>query len=287
MAFPFLTVIARMAVYEIYRRASLLSIVNRDFAGEVANQGDTVKVILPETPTVQDAGGVFAADAASPSVIDVKLDKWRETKPIKVDMATISKADRDVLGLYATPIAEALMGDVEAAILAEFAATANALNDPAAGTVVPSGIDGIGVELKAKFDALKAPIDGRFVVAGANFEAEYWKAFGTTSTGSVDQMIAGTMGTKLGQTYLSVAAAENGARLGYGVHKNAIALVSRPVKPSPLAPNTMAVADYNGLGITIEMWHDPGSSCDLIKGQFLYGTKAVTGKMFKVGKKAA
>jgi hypothetical protein len=46
------------------------------------------------------------------------------------------------------------------------------------GVTVPTGIDGVAVAPKAKFDAIKAPLVNRFVVAGPTLEAEYWKAFG-------------------------------------------------------------------------------------------------------------
>lgn len=286
MAFPFLTVIANQVLFEIFQQSSLLNTVARDFSDAIATKGETVTVLLPETPVVRDAGGAFDPAAASPSAADITLNKWRETQPIKVDLKTASLADLNVLQMYASPIAEAIRTDVEAAILAEIAKFTEVLGD-AAGTVVPTGIDGVAVAPKQKFDAIGAPLDGRFVVAGPSLEAEYWKAFGLQSqsgeTGVAEQ-IRGLMGTKLGMQFIANAEAEDGAVIGYGYHRNAIALATRPMQVSQLAPNTMVTVSYAGLGITVETWHDPASSSDYLRGQILYGVAPVSGKGFKIAK---
>jgi hypothetical protein len=286
MALPFLEVIAREALYEVFLGGSLINTVTRDFESTVSSQGESVTVVMPETPTMKDAGGVFASAAATPSTVTLKLDKYRETLPIKVDLKSMSLADRNVLAMYATPIAEAIRLDLEAAILAEVVAFTDLIGN-AAGTVVPTGIDGVAVAPKAKFDAIKAPFDNRFVVAGTSLEAEYWKAFGLASQAgdvAVAEQIKGFMGTKLGQTYISNADVESGARLGVAYHKNSVALATRPMRVSDLAPNTMTTVSYNGIGLTVEAWHSPENSCDYIRGQVLYGLKALTGKGFKINK---
>ena len=286
MALPFIEVIAKEALFEVFNGGSLLNTVTRDFETAVANQGESVVVIMPEAPTMQNAGGGFAADAANPSTATLTLDKYRETKPIKVDLKSMSLADRDVLAMYAKPIAEAIRLDLEAAILAEVLTFATFIGD-AAGTKVPTGIDGVAVAPKAKFDAIKAPFGGRYVLAGASLEAEYWKAFGLASQAgdvAVAEQIAGFMGTKLGQGFISCAGAEAAVRVGVAYHKNSVALATRPMRVSELAPNTMATVSYNGIGLTVEAWHDPESSSDLIRGQVLYGLKALTGKGFLINK---
>lgn len=296
MAFPFLTVLANEVLYEIFSQGSLINTVARDFSNAVANRGETVTVILPETPTMQDAGGVFAADDASPTTVDLTLNEWRETKPIAVDMKTLSLADRPVLNIYAKPIAQAITDDLEAAILAELVKFTTYYtgsvdgNGALNGTVVPTGIDGVAVVNKAKFDAIKAPNGDRFVIAGPSLEAEYWKAFGLASQAgdvAVAEQIAGMMGRKLGMSFIAKAGAESGARLGVGYHRNALALASRPMAVSPLANGTMVTVQYQGLGVTMEMWHDPATSKDYVRGQVLYGLKALTSKGFLIGKNAA
>src|SRR5581483_5401619 len=120
-------------------------------------------------------------------------------------------------------------------------------------------------------------------------EAEYWKAFGLASQAgdvAVAEQIQGVMGRKLGMTFISNASVESGARLGVGYHKNAVALATRPMQVSQLAPQTMTTVSYNGIGISVEAWHDPSTSADYIRGQVLYGLKALTSKGFKFNKNA-
>ena len=287
MAYPFLTVIARQALIEIFAQGSLIYTVNRDFEGEVSAKGESVTVIMPETPPTQDAGGAFNPVAVNPTTVTLKLDKWKETQPLSVDMKTLSLANDNVLAKYSTQIAESIRSEVEAAILAALGGFTEITGD-AAGTKVPTGVAGVGVTPKLKFDALKAPLTGRFVVAGPSLETEYWKAFVANSQAGdigVQEQIRGVMGNRLTATYISNAAAEDGVRLGFGYHKNAVALASRPMQVSPMAQG-MVTENYMGLGLTIEAWHDPSTSKDYLRGQVLYGIKALTSKGFQINKEA-
>ena len=288
MAYPFLEVIAREALYEVFSQGSLINTVARDFEGDVASQGESVTIILPETPAMQDAGAAFASNAAAPTTVTLTLDKCRETKALRVDMKTLSLADRNVLAQYAHPIAEAIRTDLESAILVELAKFTEITGD-AAGTKVPTGIDGVAVAQKVKFDELLAPLGNRYVVAGPSLESEYWQVFGIQSNSGdpgVAEQIKGLMGERLGMSFIANASAESGVRLGFGYHRNAIALATRPMKVSDLAPQTMTTVSANGLGLTLEAWHDPNTSADYIRGQVLYGLKALTSKGFKVNKTA-
>lgn len=296
MAFPFLTVLANEVLFEVFNQGSLINTVSRDFTTAIANVGESVSIILPETPAMEDAGGVFSANDVSPAVVTVKLDKWRQTAPHAVDMKSLSLADRPVLAMYAKPIAEAIRGDMEAAILAELVKFTDnytgsvdaqkALN----GTVVPAGIGTVASANKSKFDAIKAPNGDRFIIAGPTLEQAYWETFALASQAgdvAVAEQISGFMGRKLGMTFISNAGAEDGARLGVGYHRNALALATRPMAVSQLASNTMVTVQYGGIGITLETWHDPASSKDFIRGQVLYGLKALTSRGFVIGKLAA
>ncbi len=288
MALPFLEVIAREALYEIFQQGSLINTVTRDFEGAAATQGESVTIIMPETPSVQNAGGAFAADAVNPSTVTLMLDRWRETKPMAVDLKTIALADRPVLAMYAKPIAEAIRLDLEASILAELVKFTGSIGDPA-GTKAPSGIAQVAVEPKAKFDVLLAPADSRFVIAGPTLEKAYFETFGLQSQAgdtAVAEAIRGTMGQKMGMTFISDNGVESGARIGVGYHRNAIALATRPMKTSDLAPNTMTTVQYGGLGITMEAWHSPETSKDYVRAQILYGLKALTSKGFLYNKQA-
>ena len=71
--------------------------------------------------------------------------------------------------------------------------------------------------------------------------------------------------------------------IGYGYQRNAIALVSRPMKVSELAANQVSVS-HNGIGVTLEMFRNAGMSTDYIRGQVLYGLKKVTDKGFRIFK---
>src|SRR4051794_28983571 len=117
MALPFLDLLAKEVLFEIFQTGSLIHTVARDWGNDVQTQGKSVTVIMPETPAVQDAGGAFSATAVNPSTATITLDKWRETAPLKIDMASVAKADRNVLATYAKPLANALVADIEASIL--------------------------------------------------------------------------------------------------------------------------------------------------------------------------
>ena len=293
MALPILDFIAKNALYEIFQQGSLIKTVTRDYSDVVAKQGESVSVILPETPTVQDAGATGpnpAWNSATPTEVNITLDKWRETKPIQVDGKTLATADRDVLAMYATPIASALVADIDSAILtvadtftAYVGTKSTGATGPFDGTTAPDAI-AEWAAYKTKFDSLSAPYADRWVVAGPTLEAAYLAQFGIYNTAGEDsELVSGFMGKKLGMNFVGHASAESGTKLGYAYHKNAIALVSRPMAQSVLT-TTVGSASFNGVGLTVELWRDPSTSSEFIRGQILYGVKAVTSKGFEIHK---
>lgn len=86
----------------------------------VADRGETIHIPIPGSAEVQDVDtNNFTSVDANASGMDVKLDKWRETRPIKITDRLLSLSHEDVIQLFVDRMAEALLADVEAALIAE------------------------------------------------------------------------------------------------------------------------------------------------------------------------
>jgi hypothetical protein len=278
MAVPFLTLIAKEAIFQLFNKIVLAQSVNRDYENYVATKGQTVTVILPETPTVQNAGGTFTSNAADPSTVNVTLSQWRETVPIKIDSRTQSMSEIDLALMYAQPVANALALDVETYLAGLMA---SGFTGTAIGTsgVAPTGVGPLGANIKAAFDAaLTIPDDNRVVALGPTAEAAFHSTFGLYTTSgplNTPDLVTGqltNLGTRFGMNYLGSPLVQGTHQAGFAFHKTAISLACRPMQESKVAvTGTMVSVDYRGIGITLEHWHDPFSSADYLRAQMLYG----------------
>jgi hypothetical protein len=283
MAVPFLTLIAKEAIYQLVQKLIGANLVNRNYENLVATKGQSVTILTPETVTTQNAGGAFASADANPGTTTLSLDNWVETVPIKVSSKVSSMSEIDLSQLYSDPIANALVTTVEKdlfAIFDTFTATVGA-----AGTA-PTGIGPLGTDLKAKFDGMiVVPDSDRNVILDPAAEGEYHKTFGLYNAAGdkgTSEQTTGLMGQKFGMNFYG-SPNVNAAIAGYAFHRNAVVMASRPVQPSTVAlQGTQVAVDYKGVGLTVEHWHSFENSADYLRAQVLFGFKKLNENAFKI-----
>lgn len=283
MAVPYLTFIAREAIYQLTQRIIGVNLVNRNYENLVATKGSTVDILTPESVTVQPAGGAFASADVNPGVTQLTLSNWEETVPLKISSKVQSMSELDLSQIYSEPISNGLATKVEKDLFLIF--------DTFTGTVgtvetAPTGIGPLGTDLKGKFDSmLVVPDADRNIILGTAAEGAYHQTFGlynTAGDSGASEQATGLMGQKFGMNYYG-SPNVNAAIAGYGFHKNAVAMASRPVQPSQVAlQGTQVAVDYKGIGLTVEMWHDFKDSCDYLRAQILYGFVKVNENGFKI-----
>jgi hypothetical protein len=276
MSVPFLTLIAREALVQLFENAVLASSVNRSYENYVASHGQTVTVILPEVPATQNAGGTFTSNAANPSTVNVTLSNWIETVPIKIDARTSSMSEIDLSLMYAAPVASAISLNIENYLAGLMATFTNTIG--VSGTA-PVGVGPLGANIKAAFDTqLTIPSTDRVVALGPVAESAFHSTFGLYTTSgplNTPDLSLGSLpalGTRFGMNYIGSPLAQGTHIAGYAYHKTAISLASRPMQVSKVAvTGTQVEVSYKGISLTMELWHDPFTSSDYLRGQCLYG----------------
>ncbi len=256
---------------QLYNKSVVLNLVHRDFSQLVASKGETVHATLPAKATVQDVDTTTPSSVdASATSIPVTLDKWRETKPIKFTDKMNSMSEVDLVQLYAMPMAEAIIEDVEKALIS----TAETFT-----TSVVNTLDTVGkfAEVKKQFDTALIPAENRSVVLSPAGEQSYHTLFGVYNVGGdagVADQITGQLGARFGIGFYGQPLVAN--ELGIAFDRNAIALVTRPLGISPGAPaGSQAVQSYKGLGIRVVIAYDGRLKSTFITADVLYGAKVL------------
>jgi hypothetical protein len=277
----FADLIANEAAALLYEKSNLIQLVSRNWSDMVAQKGESVSVISANAATVEDGDATFDPDAAAPTNVVVVLDTWKRTIPIKLGDKIDSLSSVDLTQIYAEPIAEALLGTVEGAIMTTaMTLTANV------GETAPATFAPLTSDLKQAFDEAFIPDTGRYVVLGPTAENAFHQVFGlynnSGSTGETQQL-TGVMANKLGMSYFGSTRVPEEAS-GVAFHKSAIALVSRPLKvPANAQPGTVVVANYKGLGLRVRSWYSHEDVCTYLSADVLFGTKKMNERGFTIG----
>lgn len=191
-----------LTLAQLFKRSTMLQLVNRDYDSTIAERGDTINLKRPGLASMQDAGGVFNSVEMPAEKVSVVLDKWRETVPWSIDDKTISLAQNspeELIRIAIIPQAEAIVAELEAAITARYVDFYTAIGAP--GTT-PADVAALVSSPRKRFDDSNIPSAGRRVVlntaASAKYIEQFWKA---NETGSTDTQIEGALGRKGGADY--------------------------------------------------------------------------------------
>jgi hypothetical protein len=272
--------IANEVLARLYAKSVLINLVARDWSPVLATKGESVTILTPEASTIEAGGSAFASEDADPDSAVLTLDQWIQTKPKKISDKVDSMSQIQLADIYAEPIAQAIVGDVETALF-----TAAFTLTPTVGTdnTDPTGFAPLSSNLKEKFETLLVPDGDRNVVMGPTMENEFHQVFGVFNmSGNVGetQQTTGALMNKLGMNFFGsprchvAHTSEVVGIAGVAFHKSAIALATRPLKvPAQAVPGTVAIANFQGIGIRVTSWYSPENSASYLKADLLYGVK--------------
>lgn len=267
----------------MWDEAKVLNVVNRDFSDALVEQGDTVNVSIPTACTMQDVSTTaFTSDDIAMTNVPVVMDKWRQTKPIKITDKILQMSAPQLINNYITPMAQEIVVDIEKSLIA---ALATATNTVGTSGTDPVTIATLGPNLKQKFDTLKIPNANRNVLLDSTAEAKYHELFDlNTVAGADSNLVTGAMGMKYGMTYFGSNLVSAALTAGYGFHRDAVTLVTRALAPSPFAPQgQQAIANFNGVGVRVSIIYDPKLYSTFITSDIIYGVKVLDqNRMFKI-----
>ena len=165
--------IAREVIARLYEKSVLVNLVAKDWANVLASVGESVTILTPEAAVVEDGSAAFDSADATPTGVKVTLDQWKRTKPVKIGDKIASMSAIDLANIYAEPIAEALVGQVESDLMT---AALTFTNTCGVEATPPTGFAPLSSNIKQALDAMFIPDGGRNVVLGPAAENAFHQA---------------------------------------------------------------------------------------------------------------
>lgn len=281
-------------------------LVHRDFEAAIAQYGDKVHTRRPTklgalnlaAQTGTDAGSRVTVRNLNAKDLSITLDTHKYVAYLISDRdAATSMQDlrQEFLAPAIIPLATAVDDD----IVAEFCAAGSQDVDGNAVTAVADGTVGDGAafnedDIVAAMYALnnsQCPLDGRRLVLSSKHHADALKCdiFQQVSmSGAQSALRDATVGKAFGfETYMSqnvqVAADTDGTQQSLAFHRNAIALVVRPLAPIPTDLGARGyVASSGGLSIRVVEQYDQTYSGIIVKFEILYSVQLLDANLAKI-----
>ena len=281
MANTFLTpdIIAREALMVLRNNAVMANLVHRDYSNEfVGGVGDTITIRKPAKFTAQEYNGsTITVQDATESGVEVKMDKHLDvsfavtTKQMTLDIQDFSQQ-------LLVPAMQAFADKIDSYLLG---LKADVTNKVTATEVIQNDI----VDARAFLTKNAAPLTERRFVYGSETEAELLKTDLFISAEKVgDEGTAlreASLGRKFGMDFYVDQNADSLDIDGMAFHKNAFALVTRPLALPQGAANAEVVS-YDGFGLRVVYGYDMDKKTDTISIDMLCGVKTLDAKLAAV-----
>lgn len=260
-------IIAREALMVLRNNAVMANLVHRDYSSEfVAGVGDTITVRKPAAFTAKEFGGEIEVQDATENSVTVKMDKHLDvsfavtSKQMTLDIEDFSKQ-------LLVPAMQAFLNKIDGYLLGlakgvtnSVTATEDARNDV--------------VDARAFLTKGAAPLTDRNLVVGSDMEADLLKTDLFVSAEKVGDngtaLREASLGRKLGLDCYVDQNADTAGIEGVAFHKNAFALVTRPLA-SPVGAGKAAIVDYDGFGLRVVYDYDINNKTDVVSIDMLCG----------------
>lgn len=271
-------VIAREALMVLCNNAVMANLVHRDYSSEfVAGVGDTVTIRKPATFEAKEFAGSITVQDATESGVAVKMDKHLDVS-FAVTSAQMTMDIADFSAQLLVPAMQAFQDKIDSYLLA--------LKSDISNTVTSTGVMQNDIVDARKFlTANAAPLTERRFVYNSDMEATLLKTDLFVSAEKVgDEGTAlreASLGRKFGMDFYVDQNADAAGLEGMAFHKNAFALVTRPLA-LPNGAAKAAYVDYDGFGLRVVYDYDINTKTDTISIDMLCGVKTLDPKLAAV-----
>lgn len=273
MANKFLTpdIIAREALMVLRNNAVMANLVHRDYSDEfVAGVGDTITIRKPAKFDAKEYAGSIEVQDATEGSVTVKMDKH-----LDVSFAVTSKQmTMDIADFSAqllVPAMQAFQDKIDAYLLA---LSTEITNKVTAGASIKDDL----IDARKYLTASATPLTERRFVYGTDAEADLLKTDLFISAEKVgDEGTAlreASLGRKFGMDFYVDQNVDNAEVNAMAFHKNAFALVTRPLALPNGATNS-AIVNYDGFGLRVVYGYDMNTKTDTISIDMLCGVKTL------------
>lgn len=268
-------IIAREALMVLRNNAVMANLVHRDYSSEfVAGVGDTITIRKPAAFEAKEFSGSIVVQDATETGVPVKMDKHLDVsfavtaKQLTMDIEDFSKQ-------LLVPAMQAFADKVDRLLLALKADINQSV--PATESVQNDVIDARAYLTKAA-----APLADRRFVYGSDVETKLLKTDLFISAEKVGDegtaLRTASLGTKYGMDFYVDQNADIAGVDAMAFHKNAFALVTRPLA-LPQGAAKAAIVDYDGFGLRVVQDYDIKTKTDTISIDMICGVKTLDPKL--------
>lgn len=286
MGNTFLTpdIIAKEALMVLRNNAVMAKLVHRDYSDEFAAVGDTVTIRKPATFEAKEypnvSGGIDIQDATEGHT-SVTLDKLLDvsfavgTKELTLDIKDFSEQ-------LLVPAMQAFADKVDKYLIGQEANATNRVNH-ASGVFAPADL----IAARKMLNDNAAPLAGRNLVIGTQAEADLLTSELFVSAEKVGDNGTALREASLGRKFgLDTFVDQNIVKVddyvpALAFHKNAIALVTRPLA-LPKGSDKASYVNYDGFALRVVMAYDINKKTDVVSIDMLCGTKLLDDRLIAV-----
>ena len=280
MANTFLTIdmIAKEALMILRKNAVMAGLVHRDYSKEyVAGVGDTITIRKPATFTVKDfveSTGITVQDATEEKQT-VKMDKFYDVS-FAVTSKDLTMNISDFSAQLLVPAMMAFRDKIDAEII-KVAEGATHKVTHAQGKIAPDDI----ISVRKLLNDGATPLSMRSLVVGTQAEADLLSSelfVSAEKVGDTEGLKEASLGRKFGfDTYVD----QNVGKKSLAFHKNALALVTRPLA-LPQGNKESAIVNYDGFGLRVVKDYDINKKKDIISIDMVCGVSLLDNNMIAV-----
>lgn len=268
-------IIAKEALMVLRNNAVMANLVHRDYSDEfVSGVGDTITIRKPATFAAKEFNGEIEVQDANETGVPVVMDKHLDvsfavgTKELTMDIADFSAQ-------FLVPAMQAFQDKIDSYLLGLAAKVAN---KHTATDNIQSDI----VDTRAFLTKNAAPLADRRFVYNTEVETDLLKTDLFVSAEKVGD--AGTalreasLGRKYGMDFYVDQNADTAGIEGVAFHKNAFALVTRPLA-LPMGNENASIVNYDGFGLRVVRAYDINTKKDTISIDMVCGVKTLDDKL--------
>ena len=240
----------------------MLQCVNRNWEGDIASQGDTVKIITPGDVTISSLDSSVSYSEIAPTSASLVIDQ-KKVFAFKINDVALAQANTDIMEGYLNKAKQAIEVEQDVYLLGKHVdvASGNTLGGTTAISLTASNIYSQFVQLAQILKNSSEITDGKkpWVVINPDIEALLLQSSQFTSSYQIadETLRNGSIGRIAGMDVL--------------VTPN---LTATDSKINVLAGTNDAITYASQLA-KIEVLRDPDSFSDLVRGLYLYGAKTV------------
>lgn len=271
-------VIAREALMVLRNNAVMANLVHRDYSEEfVSGVGDTITIRKPASFDAKEFDGAIEVQDANEAGVAVKMDKHLDVS-FAVTAKQLSMDIKDFSAQLLVPAMQAFANKVDQYLLGLKADVEQSV--PATASVQDDVVDA-----RAYLTKSAAPLADRRFVYGSDVETKLLKTDLFVSAEKVgDEGTAlreASLGRKFGMDFYVDQNADTAGVAAMAFHKNAFALVTRPLA-LPMGASKAEIVNYDGFALRVVMGYDIEKKTDTISIDMLCGVKTLDPKLAAV-----